>query len=337
MTHSRSPARSSSATCSRSRSAWASSTTSSSHASTSAWSLLPSARPARPSCEMHGVDVDVMPDHPKMGPLIVALMQPPAGTRCRRRPRAGHQRARVGRPHAARTRHPLRTSSSPATAWCRTASARRCASTTATGAASARRRRRGAATRVRPRAPDGLFRGAPPKRWPSGPPAGTRARIDLRVGARVTSIDRERREVTADDGADLAYDIVVLATGSAPFVPPVPGVDKKGVFVYRTIEDLDAIIAYGEAEARRGDRRRPARPGGREGGPRPRPGDARRRVCAPPDAAADRRSALRPRASSKIDAPSASRSTSTRTPRNSSATARWRAGVRRRRTCSTST
>ena len=37
----------------------------------------------------------------------------------------------------------------------------------------------------------------------------------------------------------------MLATGSAPFVPPVPGVDKKGVFVYRTIEDLEQIIAYG--------------------------------------------------------------------------------------------
>ena len=36
----------------------------------------------------------------------------------------------------------------------------------------------------------------------------------------------------------------MLATGSAPFVPPVPGVDKKGVFVYRTIEDLERIIAY---------------------------------------------------------------------------------------------
>ena len=37
---------------------------------------------------------------------------------------------------------------------------------------------------------------------------------------------------------------LVLATGSAPFVPPVPGIEKSGVFVYRTIEDLDAIIAY---------------------------------------------------------------------------------------------
>ena len=46
-------------------------------------------------------------------------------------------------------------------------------------------------------------------------------------------------------GREIAYDAVVLATGSAPFVPPVPGIDKKGVFVYRTIEDLEQIIAYG--------------------------------------------------------------------------------------------
>jgi len=43
-------------------------------------------------------------------------------------------------------------------------------------------------------------------------------------------------------GATL-YEVIVLATGSAPFVPPVPGVEKKGVFVYRTIEDLEQIIA----------------------------------------------------------------------------------------------
>src|SRR5260370_35116975 len=36
------------------------------------------------------------------------------------------------------------------------------------------------------------------------------------------------------------------ATGSAPFVRPVPGVDKTGVFVYRTVEDLDRMIAYGQ-------------------------------------------------------------------------------------------
>src|SRR5262249_47003789 len=45
-------------------------------------------------------------------------------------------------------------------------------------------------------------------------------------------------------GREIPYGVVVLATGSAPFVPPVPGVEKKGVFVYRTIEDLEQIIAY---------------------------------------------------------------------------------------------
>lgn len=38
---------------------------------------------------------------------------------------------------------------------------------------------------------------------------------------------------------EIKYDKAVLATGSYPFVPPTPGVDKKGVFVYRTIDDLE--------------------------------------------------------------------------------------------------
>ncbi len=52
------------------------------------------------------------------------------------------------------------------------------------------------------------------------------------------------RSCARDKGARVAYDVVVLATGSYPFVPPVPGIDKRGVFVYRTIEDLERIIAY---------------------------------------------------------------------------------------------
>jgi nitrite reductase (NADH) large subunit len=74
--------------------------------------------------------------------------------------------------------------------------------------------------------------------------------IDLRVGRRVVSLDRARRTARTDDGGELVYDVLVLATGSAPFVPPVPGITKRGVFVYRTIEDLEAILTYG-AQARR--------------------------------------------------------------------------------------
>jgi nitrite reductase (NADH) large subunit len=74
--------------------------------------------------------------------------------------------------------------------------------------------------------------------------------ITLFVGDRATAIDRECKVVRSQSGREIPYDHVVLATGSAPFVPPVPGVDKKGVFVYRTLEDLDAIIAYA-AESKR--------------------------------------------------------------------------------------
>ncbi|MGW6495330.1 nitrite reductase large subunit NirB [Nonomuraea angiospora] len=66
-------------------------------------------------------------------------------------------------------------------------------------------------------------------------PAG----VVTRLSSRVTGIDREAREVTLADGATEPYDVLVLATGSAPFVPPVPGAEHA--FVYRTIDDLDAI------------------------------------------------------------------------------------------------
>ncbi|MDP9151810.1 MAG: nitrite reductase large subunit NirB [Myxococcota bacterium] len=74
--------------------------------------------------------------------------------------------------------------------------------------------------------------------------------VELHVGTRVTRLDRSRREATTDGGKVLAYDLLVLGTGSAPFVPSVPGVEKAGVFVYRTLDDLDAILLRA-AEARR--------------------------------------------------------------------------------------
>jgi nitrite reductase (NADH) large subunit len=70
--------------------------------------------------------------------------------------------------------------------------------------------------------------------------------VRLFVGDRVVAIDRDRRVVHSAQGKEVPYDAIVLATGSAPFVPPVPGIDKQGVFVYRTIEDLEQIIAYGK-------------------------------------------------------------------------------------------
>ena len=59
----------------------------------------------------------------------------------------------------------------------------------------------------------------------------------------VTAIDRGSKSVALRSGAELRYDALVLATGSYPFVPPVPGHDREHCLVYRTIEDLEAIMA----------------------------------------------------------------------------------------------
>jgi len=72
-------------------------------------------------------------------------------------------------------------------------------------------------------------------------------RINLYLGDPVVRIDRDSQVVHSAKGRSVRYESLVLATGSAPFVPPVSGTDLTGVFVYRTIEDLDAIRAYGEA------------------------------------------------------------------------------------------
>jgi nitrite reductase (NADH) large subunit len=68
--------------------------------------------------------------------------------------------------------------------------------------------------------------------------------IELHVGDAAETIDREARRVTARSGLTVDYDVLVLATGSYPFVPPVPNKDAEGCFVYRTIEDLLAIEEY---------------------------------------------------------------------------------------------
>lgn len=83
-------------------------------------------------------------------------------------------------------------------------------------------------------------------------------RVTLVLDAEVTEIDRAGRAITYVSPAPgnvaepltnpgrvetIGYDVLVLATGAAPFVPPVEGRDKDGCFVYRTIEDLEAIRA----------------------------------------------------------------------------------------------
>jgi len=67
----------------------------------------------------------------------------------------------------------------------------------------------------------------------------------LKLNARATAIDLAAREVTVSTGEVLGYDKLVLATGSFPFVPPLEGKDRKDCFVYRTIEDLEAMLECG--------------------------------------------------------------------------------------------
>ncbi len=68
--------------------------------------------------------------------------------------------------------------------------------------------------------------------------------IHVYIGDRVAQIDRTAKIVTSANGVQIAYDKLVLATGSYPFVPPIKGNDAPGTFVYRTLDDLDAIQAY---------------------------------------------------------------------------------------------
>jgi nitrite reductase (NADH) large subunit len=68
--------------------------------------------------------------------------------------------------------------------------------------------------------------------------------VQMHIGDQAISIDRANKTVTSQNGLTIAYDKLVLATGSYPFVPPIPGKDVDGTFVYRTIEDLEAMSAY---------------------------------------------------------------------------------------------
>jgi nitrite reductase (NADH) large subunit len=68
--------------------------------------------------------------------------------------------------------------------------------------------------------------------------------ISLHLGDPIQEINRSNKTVHSLAGLTFSYDYLVLATGSAPFVPNIPGVEKEGVFVYRTIEDLELMKNY---------------------------------------------------------------------------------------------
>ena len=67
--------------------------------------------------------------------------------------------------------------------------------------------------------------------------------IRLHAGRRVVEVNRRRRVVKAHDGTEACYDRLLIATGSTPFVPPIPGTRLKGVVSYRDIDDTETMIA----------------------------------------------------------------------------------------------
>ncbi|SDG48907.1 nitrite reductase (NADH) large subunit [Dyadobacter soli] len=75
--------------------------------------------------------------------------------------------------------------------------------------------------------------------------------IRLFLSDPVVDIDREEKLVRSHHGHVVYYDYLIMATGSGAFVPSIPGVEKDGVFVYRTIEDLELIQSYAK-KARKG-------------------------------------------------------------------------------------
>ncbi len=74
--------------------------------------------------------------------------------------------------------------------------------------------------------------------------------IRLRVKDRVVEVDREARVVRTETGSIVEYDRLVIATGGAPFRPPIPGIEHSGVVAYRTREDAEEIARRAEVGAR---------------------------------------------------------------------------------------
>jgi nitrite reductase (NADH) large subunit len=74
--------------------------------------------------------------------------------------------------------------------------------------------------------------------------------VTLLKGHRVTEVDRAARTVTSDKGVTAPYDRLVIATGSVPFVPPIPGRELPGVHTYRDLDDVDAMMLAVQARVK---------------------------------------------------------------------------------------
>ena len=68
--------------------------------------------------------------------------------------------------------------------------------------------------------------------------------IHVHLGSKVTEVDTTHRWVVAEGGYSFSYDLLLLATGSNPFIPPIDGVKKKGVYVFRNMSDTNGILEH---------------------------------------------------------------------------------------------
>ncbi len=66
--------------------------------------------------------------------------------------------------------------------------------------------------------------------------------IKLHLGVRITAIDPVLKIVAGDDGSTTPFDKLILATGSSPLIPPIEGVKRDGVFVFRTLQDTHSLL-----------------------------------------------------------------------------------------------
>ncbi len=67
-------------------------------------------------------------------------------------------------------------------------------------------------------------------------------RVTLNCGRQVTAVDVSRQTVTLSAGGEITYDRLLIATGAAPVIPPIPGIRSRGVYPFRTFADAEGIL-----------------------------------------------------------------------------------------------
>src|SRR6266404_1963929 len=75
-------------------------------------------------------------------------------------------------------------------------------------------------------------------------------KVDRRIGSRVRRIDPQAKSVTLEDGQSLSFDNLLIATGSSPTIPPIPGADLPGVYPLWTLAHTQAVLQTTQGKTR---------------------------------------------------------------------------------------